>query len=73
VNEISAPAVRKHRTAPRQFLREVVAEMRKVAWPGRRELISYSLVVLVVVTLMTLLITGLDQAFGALILRVFSS
>ena len=72
MNEVSAPAVRKQRTAPRQYLREVLAELRKVAWPSRRELISYSLVVLVVVVLMTLLITGLDQAFGALILRVFS-
>ncbi|MDP9406139.1 MAG: preprotein translocase subunit SecE, partial [Actinomycetota bacterium] len=62
---------RRERTPPRQFLREVRSELRKVAWPSRRELLSYSVVVLVSVTLITLYITGLDAAFGALILRIF--
>ncbi len=61
------------RTAPRQFLREVRGELRKVAWPSRKELISYSIVVLVSVSLITLYITALDQVFGSLILRIFSS
>ena len=72
--ETAAPATpRAKRTSPRQFLREVRSEMRKVAWPSRRELFSYSLVVLVSVTIMTLFITGLDQLFGFVILRVFGS
>ena len=64
---------RKQRTSPRQFLREVRSELRKVAWPARKELFSYSLVVLVSVSIITLYITGLDQVFGTLILRMFSS
>ena len=68
-----ARSKRKQRTSPRTFLREVRSELRKVAWPGRKELISYSLVVLVSVTLITLYITALDQVFGAFILRVFGS
>lgn len=64
---------RKQRTSPRQFLREVRSELRKVAWPARKELLSYSLVVLVSVSIITLYITGLDQVFGTLILRIFSS
>lgn len=64
---------RKRRTSPRQFLREVRSELRKVAWPGRRELFSYSLVVLVSVSIITLYITGLDQLFGSLVLRMFGS
>ena len=72
--ETVAPVTpRAKRTSPRQFLREVRSEMRKVAWPSRRELFSYSLVVLVSVTIMTLFITGLDQLFGFVILRVFGS
>ncbi|MGH3665310.1 MAG: preprotein translocase subunit SecE, partial [Egibacteraceae bacterium] len=43
-------AKKRERTSPGQFLREVRAELRKVAWPSRRELLSYSLVVLVSVT-----------------------
>ena len=37
--QIKPPAAptKKQRTSPRQFLREVVAEMRKVAWPTRPE------------------------------------
>ena len=64
--------VKKQRTAPRQFLREVRSELRKVAWPSRKELLSYSLVVLVSVSIITLYITGLDQLFGTLVLRIFS-
>ena len=65
--------VKKQRTPPRQFLREVRSELRKVAWPARKELISYSVVVLVSVTLITLFITALDYVFGQLILRMFSA
>lgn len=64
---------KKQRTSPRQFLREVRSELRKVAWPARKELISYSVVVLVSVSIITLYITGLDYVFGQLILRIFSS
>ena len=68
-----APAapIKRERTSPRQFTREVRSELRKVAWPSRRELLSYSLVVLVTVTLLTLFITGLDFGFGRLIREVF--
>lgn len=70
-----APAAKpkRQRTSPRQFLREVRSELRKVAWPSRKELFSYSLVVLVSVSLITAYIAGLDQLFGTLILRIFSS
>ena len=65
--------VKKQRTSPRQFLREVRSELRKVAWPARKELISYSIVVLVSVTIVTLYITGLDYVFGQAILRMFGA
>ena len=65
--------VKKQRTSPRQFLREVRSELRKVAWPARKELISYSVVVLVSVTIVTLYITGLDYVFGQAILRMFGA
>lgn len=65
--------VKKQRTSPRQFLREVRSELRKVAWPARKELISYSIVVLVSVSIITLYITGLDYVFGQAILRMFGA
>jgi len=64
-------ARKKERTGPRQFLREVRGELRRVAWPTRRVVISYSVVVLVTVTVMTLYVFGLDQLFGQLVLELF--
>ena len=43
--------------------REVVAELRKVIWPTRRELIGYTTVVLVFVTFMVSLIALFDFGF----------
>jgi preprotein translocase subunit SecE len=55
----AAPEARK-RTGPVQFLREVRSELRKVAWPNRHELVSYTVVVLVTSLVLTLLIWGFD-------------
>lgn len=47
-----------------RFLREVVAELRKVIWPTRKELITYTAVVLVFVSFMVALVALLDIAFA---------
>ena len=62
---------RRDRTSVAQFLREVRLELRRVNWPSRREVASYSVVVLVAVSLLTLYVALLDQAFGQFVLRVF--
>ena len=62
---------RRKRTTPGQFLKEVRAELRKVAWPTRKEVVSYSTVVLVAVVFLTALVFGLDQFFSNVVLRVF--
>jgi preprotein translocase subunit SecE len=72
----SAPASRgekKKRTGARQFLKEVRQELRKVDWPSRRELISYTVVVLVTVVVMTTYVFGLDLVFSKLILNVLAN
>lgn len=61
----------RERTSPRQFLKEVRGELRRVAWPSRREVASYSVVVLVVVSLLGLFLVGLDQAFSRLVFFLF--
>jgi preprotein translocase subunit SecE len=53
------------------FLRQVVAELRKVVTPTRRELITYTGVVLVFVVLMMGFVAGLDFGFSALVNFVF--
>ncbi|MFD4183139.1 preprotein translocase subunit SecE, partial [Rhodococcus sp. NPDC058514] len=47
----------------RKFLREVIAELRKVIWPNRKQMITYTTVVLVFVAFMVAFISGLDLAF----------
>ena len=47
----------------RRFLREVIAELRKVIWPNRKQMVTYTSVVLVFVVFMVAYISGLDLAF----------
>jgi preprotein translocase subunit SecE len=46
------------------FVRQVIGELRKVVTPTRSELINYTIVVIVFVTVMMLLVTGLDYLIG---------
>jgi preprotein translocase subunit SecE len=46
------------------FVRQVIGELKKVVAPTRKELINYTLVVLVFVVIMMLIVTVLDLAFG---------
>ena len=53
------------------FYRQVVAELRKVIWPTRRELITYTSVVLAFVTGLTVIVAILDNLFGRGVLFIF--
>jgi preprotein translocase subunit SecE len=66
----AASQERRKRTSVRQFLREVRAELKKVDWPTRRELITYTVVVLVTITVLTLYVSGLDYTFAKLVFKV---
>ena len=53
------------------FLRQVVAELKKVVTPTWRELVTYTGVVLGFVVVMMAIVYVLDLAFGALVVAVF--
>jgi preprotein translocase subunit SecE len=53
------------------FLQQVVSELKKVIWPTRREMITYTVVVLVFVIVMTAFIFGIDLAFAKGVLWLF--
>ncbi|MDL5155410.1 preprotein translocase subunit SecE [Actinomycetospora termitidis] len=55
----------------RRFLREVVAELRKVHWPTRRQIVVYTVVVLVFVAFMVTLVGLLDVGFQKLTFTLF--
>jgi preprotein translocase subunit SecE len=66
------PPSRRERTSAKQFVREVRAELRKVAWPTRPEVINSTIIVLVAVIVMTTLIFGMDFAFAKFVFFLFN-
>ena len=55
------------------FIQQVINELKKVVTPTRRELLSYTGVVLAFVIIMMALVYGLDFGFGALVAWVFGN
>jgi preprotein translocase subunit SecE len=53
------------------FLKQVVAELRKVIWPNRKQMISYTTVVLFFLAFMVALIGGVDLGLAKLVGLVF--
>ncbi|MBX7452125.1 preprotein translocase subunit SecE [Mycolicibacterium sp. 3033] len=53
------------------YLREVVGELRKVIWPNRKQMVSYTTVVLVFLVFMVALIGGVDLGLAKLVTLVF--
>ena len=66
------PPEQRKRTGVRQFLKEVRQELKKVLWPTRRELVTYTIVVLVTVVVLATYVFGLDVLFSRLIVDVFA-
>ncbi|MGI8667589.1 MAG: preprotein translocase subunit SecE [Jatrophihabitans sp.] len=52
--------------------RETVSEMRKVLWPSRREMTTYTIVVMVFVVIMITIVALLDLGLAKLVLAIFS-
>ncbi|MET9950323.1 preprotein translocase subunit SecE [Streptomyces sp. NPDC006339] len=53
------------------FYRQVVAELRKVVWPTRGQLTTYTTVVIVFVVIMIGLVTVIDYGFQEAVKYVF--
>jgi preprotein translocase subunit SecE len=54
-----------------RFIREVVAELRKVIWPSRKQWATFTLVVIVFLVIMVALVSGLDVLFHLVVGKVF--
>jgi preprotein translocase subunit SecE len=63
--------VKKERIGPRAYLGEVRAELKKVAWPNRREVVNSTVVVLIAVVFMGALIFGYDYLASKFVLQLF--
>jgi len=53
-----------------EFIREVVAEFRKVAWPSRQELINSTVVVIAVTVVVALFLGAVDVVLARVVERI---
>lgn len=65
----SAP--RRKRTSPALFVRQIIAELRKVVWPTRSELFTYTSVVVVFVAVIIGLVAAFDFGVTHAVTAVF--
>ncbi|HLA67292.1 MAG TPA: preprotein translocase subunit SecE [Acidimicrobiia bacterium] len=61
---------RKEHVGFRQFFSEVRTELKRVAWPGRREVVTFTLVTLITAGFVMAYTFGLDLALKQSILRL---
>ena len=54
---------KERRFHPIRFLKEVVAELKKVTWPSRKDLVNYTIAVIVFVILISVVVGVLDLIF----------
>ncbi|WP_149360505.1 preprotein translocase subunit SecE [Lolliginicoccus suaedae] len=54
-----------------RFIREVISELRKVIWPNRKQMVTYTIVVFIFLFFMVGLIFGLDQVFSRGVLWLY--
>ena len=55
---------KKNRISMKQFFKEVSGEVKKLSWPTKKELVSYTLTVIGFIVLMAVIIYVLDLVFG---------
>ena len=56
----------------REFVREVLAEFRKVTWPSRQELVNSTVVVIAVTVVLSLFLGGVDIVLARVVEWVLS-
>ena len=62
----------KKQSGLREYFRGVKIETKKVVWPTRKELVSYTIVVFIACAFFGLFLWGVDTGFLAIIREVFS-
>jgi preprotein translocase subunit SecE len=68
----SAPkSPRKKRTSPALFIRQIIAELRKVVWPTRSELFTYTSVVIVFVVCIIAIVALFDYGITHAVSGIF--
>lgn len=63
----AAPAAPKPKVSLGEFVRQVRAEIAKVAWPSRGDTIRMTVMVLIMTSILSLFFVGVDQVLGRLV------
>lgn len=53
--------------SPALFVRQTVAELRRVTWPTRAEVVNYTLIIILAVVIAGVIIGNIDYVFSRLI------
>jgi preprotein translocase subunit SecE len=64
-------APKREKVGPKEYLSEVKGELRKVAWPTKKEVVNSTIIVLIAVVVMTTLIFLFDYASSKFVLFLF--
>jgi len=68
----ASSAPKREKIGPKTYLSEVRGELRKVAWPTKKEVVNSTIIVLIAVVVMTTLIFGFDYVFSKFVLFLFN-
>ena len=55
----------------KNFLLDVQKEMKKVSWPTQKELIDYTIVVVVFTIILSAFIFGVDQVYSTILAAIY--
>ena len=67
----SSSAPKREKIGPKHYLAEVKGELRKVAWPTKKEVVNSTIIVLIAIVIMTTLIFLFDYASAKFVLFLF--
>lgn len=54
------------------FINEVKAEIKKISWPSRDELIGATIIVCILVVVFAFILGGMDAVFASMIKKIIS-
>ena len=70
--EPTAPAPKKPKPSPGEFIRQVRTEASKVVWPSRQETITTSIFVFIMMVILSVFFLGIDTVFSFVIQQLLS-
>ena len=55
----------------KEFLLDVQKEMKKVSWPTQKELVDYTIVVVIFTIILSIFIFGVDQVYSTVLETIY--